>query len=88
MAAILDEHFSSAQVSREASALVSYGQDWTRLKTPAPSAVVFPKSIDEVIELVRLARSDRFALVPSGGRTGFPAAPWQPTVRWSSASTR
>lgn len=71
MTAILDEHFSSGQVQRDAQALSTYGQDWTRLRDPAPSAVVFPKTNDEVVRLVQLARREGFKLVPSGGRTGL-----------------
>ncbi len=71
MAAALDELFSSSQLRRDDEALATYGQDWTRLAAPAPSAVVFPKHIDEVRELVALARHEKLALVPSGGRTGL-----------------
>ena len=71
MTTILDEHFSSAQVQRDPQTLATYGQDWTRLREPAPSAVVFPKSNDEVVALVKLARQEGFKLVPSGGRTGL-----------------
>jgi len=48
-----------------------YGCDWTRFWQPAPRAVVFPGSVDEVVELLRWARASRTALVPSGGRTGL-----------------
>ncbi|MGK7296306.1 MAG: FAD-binding oxidoreductase [Candidatus Wenzhouxiangella sp. M2_3B_020] len=51
--------------------LKHYGRDWTRFWEPAPRAVVFPRSSEEVVELVRWARSERAALVPSGGRTGL-----------------
>ncbi len=51
--------------------LGSWGRDWTRSFTVAPSAVVFPESTEEVVELVQTARTHRFALVPSGGRTGL-----------------
>lgn len=51
--------------------LAHYGCDWTRFWRPAPRAVVFPSSIDEVVELVRWARANSTALVPSGGRTGL-----------------
>ncbi|MEM1433696.1 MAG: FAD-binding oxidoreductase [Pseudomonadota bacterium] len=71
MTAQLDEQFSSAQVSRDPAMLEAYGQDWTRIAAPCPSAVVFPQSVEEVQALVRLARRDRLALVPSGGRTGL-----------------
>jgi len=51
--------------------LAHYGRDWTRFWTPAPEAVVFPRSTDDVTALVRWARSEKAALVPSGGRTGL-----------------
>jgi FAD/FMN-containing dehydrogenase len=51
--------------------LAHYGRDWTRFWPPKPDSVVFPRSTDEVVELVRWARAERAALVPSGGRTGL-----------------
>ena len=67
----LDELFSSRQLKRDADTLANWGVDWTRSETPAPSAVVFVESLDEVVALVRLANEEGFALVPSGGRTGL-----------------
>lgn len=55
----------------DASALEHYGRDWTRFWAPAPSAVAFPRSTEDVAELVAWARRERSALVPSGGRTGL-----------------
>lgn len=55
----------------DADTLTEYGRDWTRYTEPAASAVVFPTSRDELVELVKLANRDRLALVPSGGRTGL-----------------
>ena len=55
----------------DSDALLEWGRDWTRSFTVAPSAIVFPRSEDEVVALVGLARTHRFALVPSGGRTGL-----------------
>lgn len=49
----------------------TYGQDWTRLYTPNPCAVVLPTSIDQVQALTRCANRHDIALVPSGGRTGL-----------------
>ncbi len=48
-----------------------YGRDWTRFWTPRPEAIAFPKSTDEVVELVHWARQTGRRLVPSGGRTGL-----------------
>ena len=43
------------------------------LAIPAPSAIVFPGTTEEVQAIVRLANVEKFALVPSGGRTGLSA---------------
>ena len=55
----------------EASELAHYGRDWTRRWTPAPRAIALPASVDEVVGIVRWARGQGVALVPSGGRTGL-----------------
>jgi FAD/FMN-containing dehydrogenase len=55
----------------DAETLAEWGRDWTRSFEVAPSAVVFPESEQEVVELVGLARRQGLALVPSGGRTGL-----------------
>ncbi|TVQ40778.1 MAG: FAD-binding oxidoreductase [Wenzhouxiangella sp.] len=55
----------------DADSLLHYGRDWTRFWTPRPRAIAFPRSTEEVLELVRWARATRTALVPSGGRTGL-----------------
>ncbi|HWV11018.1 MAG TPA: FAD-binding oxidoreductase, partial [Pseudomonas sp.] len=41
---------------------------------PAPSAIVFPKTIEQVQAIVCWANQHKVALVPSGGRTGLSAA--------------
>ena len=55
----------------DSDTLARYGCDWTRFWTPAPLAVAFPRSTEEVSELVRWAVAEKQALVPSGGRTGL-----------------
>jgi len=55
----------------DVESLAHYGCDWTRFWSPAPEAVVFPRSTDDVVKLVQWARSEGAALVPSGGRTGL-----------------
>lgn len=58
----------------DADSLKTYGKDWTKHFTPAPSAIVFPRSAEEVAKLVQWARRTKTSLVPSGGRTGLSAA--------------
>jgi FAD/FMN-containing dehydrogenase len=62
------------KVLTDADSLEAYGKDWTKHFAPAPSAIVFPKSIEQVQAIVRWANAHRIALVPSGGRTGLSAA--------------
>ena len=62
------------KVLTDADSLEAYGKDWTKHFAPAPSAIVFPKSIEQVQAIVRWANAHKVALVPSGGRTGLSAA--------------
>jgi glycolate oxidase subunit GlcD len=66
------------QIRKDTPDLQTYGRDWTKHIHIAPSAVVFPRSTDEVVSLVQWARRHRVALVPSGGRTGLSGAACAP----------
>jgi FAD/FMN-containing dehydrogenase len=57
----------------DADSLNTYGKDWTKHFAPAPLAIAFPKSIEQVQAIVRWANQHKVALVPSGGRTGLSA---------------
>ena len=59
------------KVTTDADDLQRFGRDWTKAFPPAPAAIVFPRSIEQVQAIVRLANAEHFALVPSGGRTGL-----------------
>ncbi len=58
----------------DADSLASHGIDWTKHFAPAPLAIAFPRSIEQVQAIVRWANERKVALVPSGGRTGLSAA--------------
>lgn len=51
--------------------LREYGRDRTRVYDPAPSAVVFPVSTDQVARILRICHEHEVLVVPSGGRTGL-----------------
>ena len=55
----------------DAQSLESYGRDWTRAYEPAPSAIVLPRTVEELQAIVRWAAAEGVALVPSGGRSGL-----------------
>jgi FAD/FMN-containing dehydrogenase len=63
--------FPADLLSRSADDLAEYGRDWTRVYEPAPCAVAFPRTTDEVSRLLRLCSTHGVAVVPSGGRTGL-----------------
>ncbi len=67
----LQKELPDLELRADSSSLQIYGQDWTRFRQPDPIAVVFPRNIQQVQALVLLARRERLALVPSGGRTGL-----------------
>ncbi len=61
------------KVLTDADSLDAYGKDWTKQFAPAPLAIAFPKTIEEVQAIVLWANRNQVALVPSGGRTGLSA---------------
>jgi len=58
-------------VSVDAADLQAYGRDWTRVAVPAPCAVAWPRSTQQVAAVVDVCRRHGVAIVPSGGRTGL-----------------
>jgi FAD/FMN-containing dehydrogenase len=48
-----------------------YGKDWTNAFPPKPACVLFPKSSQDIQEIVKYCVTNDLAIVPSGGRTGL-----------------
>jgi FAD/FMN-containing dehydrogenase len=67
----LAEQFPADFVSTDAADLATYGKDWTKVFTPAPSLLVRPRMTVEVSRFLRLATEHGVNVVPSGGRTGL-----------------
>jgi glycolate oxidase subunit GlcD len=63
--------FPEDLLTTDPAELAEYGRDWTRVFPPAPSAVAFPRSTEEVSRLLQLCQQHKVAVVPSGGRTGL-----------------
>jgi FAD/FMN-containing dehydrogenase len=60
-------------LSTDPSDLAVYGRDWTKVFDPAPSAIVFPRTTEEVSRVLAMCNEAKVAVVPSGGRTGLAA---------------
>jgi len=70
----LNSVFPKDRLKTDAESLGVYGRDWTKHFEANASAIVFPENSEEVQSLVKWARKNKVALVPSGGRTGLSAA--------------
>ena len=68
---MLDNILTAKQIKTDSDSLTIWGKDWTNGFSVAPSAVVFPESNEQVVELVKYAIAQEKPLVPSGGRTGL-----------------
>lgn len=55
----------------DAEALGKYGRDWTKHYDIKPSAIAFPETVQQVVDIIKWARINKVAIVPSGGRTGL-----------------
>lgn len=64
-----DEH----QIKTDAGSLGFWGKDWTKHFEPNASAIVFPKSTQQVQAIVKLCNELNIVITPSGGRTGLSA---------------
>ncbi|GAB3376743.1 FAD-binding oxidoreductase [Spongiibacter taiwanensis] len=69
--AALQDIVGSDKVRVDEEVLSTHGRDWTKAYSPAPTAVVFPRTLEEVQAIVKQANALQFAIVPSGGRTGL-----------------
>lgn len=67
----LAKSWGADRVRTDDETLKTHGRDWTTYFEIHAGAVVFPKTTNEVADLVRWARQHQIALIPSGGRTGL-----------------
>lgn len=58
-------------ITTQTDELQIYGKDWTKVFTPNPSAVVFPRTTEEVCRFLKVCTQFKVSVVPSGGRTGL-----------------
>lgn len=62
------------QIKTDEEFLKYWGKDWTTYFDIKASAIVFPQTTQDVAALVKWARQNKIALIPSGGRTGLSGA--------------
>lgn len=67
----LESFLQKDQIKTDEESLKYWGKDWTTYFDIKASAIVFPRKTEDVVTLVKWARKNKIALVPSGGRTGL-----------------
>lgn len=70
----LDSFLKKEQIKTDEESLKYWGKDWTTYFDIKATAIVFPHTTEQVASLVKWARKNKIALVPSGGRTGLSGA--------------
>lgn len=50
---------------------IVYSYDATSIYKQLPDAVVFPKDVDQIIQIIKLANEEKFAVIPRGSGTGL-----------------
>ena len=68
---MLADVIDKKQIKTDPESLALWGKDWTNGFAVAPSAVVFPETNQQVVDIVGYAIDADLKLVPSGGRTGL-----------------
>lgn len=61
-----NENFSDSREHR-----IVYSYDATPVYHQLPDAIVFPQSVDHIIEIIKLANEEKFAVIPRGAGTGL-----------------
>jgi FAD/FMN-containing dehydrogenase len=67
----LREQLGADLFSSEPDDLLTYGKDWTKVFTPAPTLIARPRTTAEVAAILARCHGAGVAVVPSGGRTGL-----------------
>ena len=70
----LEKTLGAGKVVTDAASIQHYGRDWTKFFEIKAQAIVFPETVADVQAIVKWARANKIALVPSGGRTGLSGA--------------
>lgn len=70
---LITENFDPNQIKTDPDSLDHWGKDWTKHFAPKPSAILFPKSTEQVQTIVKLCNELNIVVTPSGGRTGLSA---------------
>ncbi|HCA78117.1 MAG TPA: glycolate oxidase subunit GlcD [Bacteroidetes bacterium] len=63
--------FGTAGYLDSAEDRISYSYDGTPLLKQLPDAIVLPRSVDQISQLLKLANEERFAVVPRGSGSGL-----------------
>jgi len=67
----LKTFLTSDQIQQDKKQLAIYGQDWLKQWDGQAGLLLFPKTTQQVQQIVYWAKQKKYGLIPSGGRTGL-----------------
>jgi FAD/FMN-containing dehydrogenase len=67
----LDNIFEKNDIKSDLLNKEKYRNDWSTDFQSNPIAIVFPKTIEQVVDVIRLSNEFKYPLIGSGGRTGL-----------------
>lgn len=70
---LTQQGFEPAQIKTDPDSLNHWGKDWSKHFDPNASAILFPKSTEQVQSIVKACNELNIVVTPSGGRTGLSA---------------
>lgn len=70
---LTQQGFDPSQIKTDRDSLEHWGKDWTKHFDPNASAILFPKTTEQVQTIVKLCNQLGIVITPSGGRTGLSA---------------
>ncbi len=67
----LDNIFNKNDIKTDLLNKEKYRNDWSTNFQSDPIAIVFPKEVDQVVDIIKLCNEFDYSLIGSGGRTGL-----------------
>ena len=67
----LDKIFDKKDIKTDLVSKNSYGKDWSNNPDPSPCAIVFPRSAEQIVDIINICNEIKHPFIGSGGRTGY-----------------
>ena len=69
ISSFLNNVFDKRDIKTDSVSKNTYGTDWTFNPNPSPCAIVFPRSNEQIIDIVKICNEIKHPFIGSLGRT-------------------